>query len=475
MRGRLAAWLIAAMTLALALVAPAAASGREIGPFFTCVSTSRPCTVLAVNELDPQGRLLRVSAPVVLDPAEAARPFAVFISAFASSQVYWDGIPIGGNGRPDARPELERAGDRDAVIPVPARLATVGRHILTVEMSSGLGWVRLESPVRSIGVGPFEDALAPGLRAYLPALGTLGGLIAAIAYFAFAARRGRAVAAAWLAGAALCAAAQLCAEVSRAVIPYAYPTDIVRLILILACASGFGLMLVAYAARRFAAPRPFIYLFGQVAASLAAILASGGFDQKTISALMIAAAIGLVLALDGLKRRVPGAALHALLFGMALTGGLTYPSNFLDRGFYIWAASLFLALFIDEARRPAPETEEAPAGATQAGSPELVLGTPGHRYFVLASDIVRLAAADDYSEVFLADGRALLHAESLGRLLERLPGGFLRVHRSHAINLAHLSAFRKGRRSVVLLSDRSSAPVSRRSVGRLVSALGASG
>jgi two-component system LytT family response regulator len=99
------------------------------------------------------------------------------------------------------------------------------------------------------------------------------------------------------------------------------------------------------------------------------------------------------------------------------------------------------------------------------------LGAATERRFLVPADIVRLAAADDYSEVFLTDGGSLLHPEPLQRLLKQLPVSFLRTHRSHAINLSHLRSFRKGHRSSVLLSDNSIAPVSRRRVSMLLAQL----
>ena len=89
----------------------------------------------------------------------------------------------------------------------------------------------------------------------------------------------------------------------------------------------------------------------------------------------------------------------------------------------------------------------------------------------MPDDIVRVVAADDYSEVFLAGGASVLHPEPLQKLVERLPRHLVRIHRSHAINLSHLRAFRNGRASSVLLSDQSVAPVSRRQVPALRAAL----
>ena len=145
------------------------------------------------------------------------------------------------------------------------------------------------------------------------------------------------------------------------------------------------------------------------------------------------------------------------------------------RDLYLWTFALLALLCFDQARqlkeqhlssaeRPAPPPKaEAVAGA--------MLGAAAERRFVLTADIVRLAAADDYTEVFLAGGASVLHPEPLQRLLDKLPAGFMRIHRSHAINLSYLRSFTKGDRCSVIRSDESTAPVSRRRVSSLIAAL----
>jgi DNA-binding LytR/AlgR family response regulator len=153
------------------------------------------------------------------------------------------------------------------------------------------------------------------------------------------------------------------------------------------------------------------------------------------------------------------------------------PYTFLDRDLYLWLIMLFVVLFVDEARRAeagaSERTSEREGSCVELASafPRMQLGFAGAQQFVLPEEVVRLAAADDYTEVFLATGIQLLHPEPLHKLLARLPDTFLRVHRSHAINLSHLRSFRKGARSSVRLSDESTAPVSRRRVQQLVDGL----
>jgi DNA-binding LytR/AlgR family response regulator len=164
------------------------------------------------------------------------------------------------------------------------------------------------------------------------------------------------------------------------------------------------------------------------------------------------------------------------MLALGLVMSFAAPFDFLDRDFHLWTAGLFLLLFAGEVRRMkvdrTPSESEPGQGRAEAGTPAgLCLGTAGGRRFLLPDDIVRAAAADDYSELFLVDGGSLLHPEPLQKLLERLPANFVRIHRSHAINLLHLRSFTKGQSSSVVLSDQSVAPVSRRKVPMLLAQL----
>lgn len=77
-------------------------------------------------------------------------------------------------------------------------------------------------------------------------------------------------------------------------------------------------------------------------------------------------------------------------------------------------------------------------------------------------DIIRLEACDDYTAVYLPGRKYLVHV-SLTEFTSRLdPETFLRVHRSHTINLDHVkSAEEFDRRLVLYLSDGSEVTASR--------------
>ncbi|MDP3736289.1 MAG: LytTR family DNA-binding domain-containing protein [Hyphomonadaceae bacterium] len=112
----------------------------------------------------------------------------------------------------------------------------------------------------------------------------------------------------------------------------------------------------------------------------------------------------------------------------------------------------------------------SPAGAA---GPSLVVRSAGRIQLAPLTDVMLLSGAGDYVEVTLADGRKLLHDVRLDDLEKRLPASWLRVHRSHIVNLKHVRGTRKvaGGRHVVELRNGAEIPVSRRRAPQVVAAL----
>jgi DNA-binding LytR/AlgR family response regulator len=79
----------------------------------------------------------------------------------------------------------------------------------------------------------------------------------------------------------------------------------------------------------------------------------------------------------------------------------------------------------------------------------------GNGTAVIALDqIIAIHGADDYSEVEVVNGQRLLHRKSLQELAGELPAPFVRVHRSHILNLDFAAGLERitGRWHVVLKS-----------------------
>lgn len=87
--------------------------------------------------------------------------------------------------------------------------------------------------------------------------------------------------------------------------------------------------------------------------------------------------------------------------------------------------------------------------------------------------VASIQGADNYSEIICINGRRLLHQKTLSRLETLLPDDFIRVHRSHIVNLHHAGALHssEGSRYELTLSDGRSVPVGRTRVKTLRDAL----
>lgn len=92
----------------------------------------------------------------------------------------------------------------------------------------------------------------------------------------------------------------------------------------------------------------------------------------------------------------------------------------------------------------------------------LVIRKAGELQTVAVADLLFVRAADDYSELHLADGSVRLHEKSLTALAKLLPERFVRVHRSFVVDLTRAQALRTvAERSFLVLKDETVVPVAR--------------
>lgn len=92
---------------------------------------------------------------------------------------------------------------------------------------------------------------------------------------------------------------------------------------------------------------------------------------------------------------------------------------------------------------------------------KVVIPCTGSYEFVTVTDIIRCEGLQNYSRIFLNDGRILVCTHAIGavktNLLDR---GFVSCHRSHLINKNHILRYSK--EGYVQMADESCVPVSRR-------------
>lgn len=467
-----------------ALLLMAAAPPVSVGPERECQGSA--CAPADLQWLDLQGRetVLTRTVTVRADALPLQRPLMVRLVAMASAEVRWNGVLIGRNGMPGPDAAGEIPGRFVASFVVPAQLVRPGPNVVEAHLSAHHLWLPVRRTVHAFSVGPYESEELPGLPDYLPALLALGALLGACFYFGVAWRSDRDRGSALLALVAGTAMLQLLAEVSRVFIAYSYPWHLARVAAIALFAAATSILIAAYAARRFAPEWRRSVPLATAGAAAISLFAVPYYDLKAISAIAAGAAALGACAVRGRRRRGARIALAAavampLLFAWQLT-------DFLDRAWFLLVAAMMVVLVAEqvqalrrarserdsEARRAAALAERL-AKAEREGEPILGLkdGTRTHR--VAESDILFIRAADDYCEAVLRDGRIALVTMTLSRLLATLPERFVRVHKSYAVNRAHVASIgpRAGGGRVLRLSEGSEVPVGRSYAERVAAAL----
>lgn len=92
----------------------------------------------------------------------------------------------------------------------------------------------------------------------------------------------------------------------------------------------------------------------------------------------------------------------------------------------------------------------------------LVIRKAGEMQTVAVDELLFVRAADDYSELHMADGSVHLHEKSLTTLAKLLPVRFARVHRSFIVDLSRAHAMRTvAERSYVVMKDETLIPIAR--------------
>jgi two-component system, LytTR family, response regulator len=127
------------------------------------------------------------------------------------------------------------------------------------------------------------------------------------------------------------------------------------------------------------------------------------------------------------------------------------------------AASDYLVKPVTQARFDAA-LQRLRRALAEPGAERVILGGRQGGTVVALADVSRIEADGAYVVVH-ASGRRHVLRESLAQILERLgPSRFIRIHRSAAINLSHVSAVKRGKQRglEVELSDGTRLPISRR-------------
>ncbi len=400
------------------------------------------CRAVAPEHANLSSPLTILTTVVRVPPSEVGDPLSVDIDAMASSEVRWNGVAIGRNGVPGTVRADEVPGRYSVSLDVPHASIRPGDNRVTILLSSHHLWLPVGRPVHRIAIGRRQDADAYTVRHYLWTLATLAlpaCVLLALMVFMSVGRIGRAA----LPMLAVLAAviAQGLIETSKLAVSYTYPWHLGRLVSLIGLTAIVGLLLVGLASNVFMNARA-IVVVATGTAMIVACLIVRGLDQQSLAVFEVAMLAVAGVALPAAARRDRRAILLIpLAVSLAAWARIVGP-DFLDAGYYVAAASASVAFGLAAILRPVPIRKVLVA--VPAVEPTVTLRDGARHHVISPSQVVFLKAEDDYCTLHTADGREVLVTMTLKAVLALLSANFVRIHRSHAVNIRHLRGTQAG-------------------------------
>jgi len=445
--------------------------------------SSEACKKGVVKDIDPQRTLIwvKTTVPLALTRGANGEPLSLYISGKMSSEVYLNGEFVGRNGVPGADASSETPGKMDAELFPPQTLFRVGDNEVVFRASSHHGALHLYQPLHMVGIAP-AGVYAKGAWSSLgPAIVTLGLFLLGWLYFGIMVFIGT-PRIRFLSLSAICffAGAQLVSEVLRGLIRYAYPVHAV-----FSCA--FGLSVAFHIFRTFMTDGVTRIIVGLAVLCGIAVLPLSGFDFKALAGMTLPLTVSLIATGIWAYQRRPRAFFYFISLLIFVASIFFFEGLFLDTVFFLLSAFFLLLLFVGQALTLAEEvrerrSEEARANRLaqalaevkeRAETNHINIKSAGKMERIATSEIIHCHGASGYSEIVLVGGRTVLHSASLNEMEETLPATFLRVHRSHLINVMFVKSLSRERSGTgtLTLVEGSDVPVSRRVMPRVRQAL----
>lgn len=260
------------------------------------------------------------------------------LSMLAASEIYWDGVLIGTNGRPGKNRATEIPGKVDLALPIPQALITAGEHQLLISASNH----HLQRPLHSIfyylAVENFDSSDDYAKQHLLTASFFLGGLLLAFLVFQILFWRYNASMSYQLLSAlCLLSSLLLIVEKWRIAFGYTYDLHLLRLQLVWVLTWLTCLLLGSYYLFHYQFEKRLRHLAILALVLLASGLLPISYDAKSAFLLLIALAWALVTLIQAAHSRQPG--VWWSLSGMVIVTLLFLfsPENFLEDRFALAA------------------------------------------------------------------------------------------------------------------------------------------
>ncbi len=92
------------------------------------------------------------------------------------------------------------------------------------------------------------------------------------------------------------------------------------------------------------------------------------------------------------------------------------------------------------------------------------------RVSLCPDDIVQVMGESNYSRIILRDGQSIVVSQTLSMVEQKLPSEFIRIHKSHLINIRCLTQILR-RQKLFVLTNGFRAPISRRRAAQVQASL----
>lgn len=295
----------------------------------------------------PQGQAFCVRITLHLPEQVDEQIKLLKLSMLAASEIYWDGVLVGTNGRPGKNRTSETPGEVDLALPIPPGLTGAGAHQLLISASNH----HLQQPLHSIfyylAVESFDSSDDYSQRHLLTASFFLGGLLLAflvfqIIFWRYSTRMSYQL----LSALCLSSGLLLLVEKWRVAIGYTYDLHLLRLQLVWVLTWLTCLLLGSYYLFHY----QFEKKWWRVSVLAGVLLASGllpiSYDARSSLLFLIALAAALFTLVQaarahqpGIWWSLPGMVVVTLLF-------LFSPENFLEDRFALAAFMIVVVALV---------------------------------------------------------------------------------------------------------------------------------
>ncbi|GEA09922.1 LytTR family DNA-binding domain-containing protein [Alteromonas sp. KUL49] len=406
---------------------------------------------------------------VTIDQSEKwQRPVGLFIGGPFSADIYWDGEKIGDKGAAGDTREQEEIGLIDVSVFIPIRMLTPGQHEIRLRISTHHLIQPDDSVFHYIWLGPYREGGRRDIRYYFAPLFVLSALIV-LSFQSF--RIGHNAGNPMHIGLGLFGfsiVVMLMAEVSRAIVNYPYHYHELRGIFGWVSNIAAGIALIYTSAKVTTGRlRKFILITGILIVVASHVLPMSSGDMRLAMDFVLfvlgPAAVFLVLAF---RKQVNYFSTLPLFFFACALSCYWSVGLFLDSFIFIAALILIGGAWVwvyVEVKADGPEITRPEE------TKHFVIRTASGETSISVDQCFALKGEGNYTAVLLANGESLLHQDGLGAIMDSQPIGFVRVHKSYAVNLGAVVKLKSatGSKYWLEMQNGETIPVSRYRVAEL--------